>query len=189
MNARSLKSDALVTQYVHVVNEAVGQYDGVLPIDQTIQLADGLEAARAAAAAEEQARKQQVARPKPAAPKAEAARPAPAPAPARAGGKGLLAQLGSGVVAQAPRMAADRGLLTALWKAHALRHIEDNNWAVAGSCLSVVDALGRVPAGVLVAVPAEAGGASLLAWVDVSKSSVLAVIPDGRSYLAGLPGA
>lgn len=44
MNARSLESDALVTQYVHVVNEAVGQYDGALPIDQAIDLADGLEA-------------------------------------------------------------------------------------------------------------------------------------------------
>ena len=86
-------------------------------------------------------------------------------------------------------MASDRGLLTALWKAHALRHIEDGNWAVAGSCLAVVAALGRVPAGVLVAVPAMAGTQALLAWGDVSKVSILAVIPNGRAYLAGLPGA
>ena len=88
------------------------------------------------------------------------------------GGRGLLSQLGSAVAAESPRMASDRGLLTALWKSHALRHIEDGNWAVAGSCLAVVAALGRVPAGVLVAVPATAGGESLLAWVDVSKSSI-----------------
>jgi hypothetical protein len=147
-----------------------------------------LEAARAAAAAEEQSRTQQVARPKPAAPSRASARPSTA-APHRRGQSSLLAQLGGGVAAESPRMASDRGLLTALWKAHALRHIEDGNWAVAGSCLAVVAALGRVPPGVLVAVPAMAGTQSLLAWVDVSKVSILAVIPNGRAYLAGLPGA
>ena len=143
-----------------------------------------LEAARAAAAAEEEARKR------------EASRPAPAPAPARsasaaapARSSGLLGPLGAGVTAEAPRVASDRGLLSSLWKAHALRHIEDGNYAQAGSCLAVVAALGRVPAGVLVAVPAMAGSQSLLVWVDVSTSSILAVIPDGRTYLAGLPGA
>lgn len=94
--------------------------------------------------------------------------------------------LGERVVSQPARVAAQRELLKALWKAHVARHVEDQNWAVAGACSAVVDALGRLGDGQLAAIPATAGDADLLVWVDLSRAAVLAVVPDGRAYLAGL---
>lgn len=136
-----------------------------------------LEAARAAAAAEA-ARKQA---------SAETPIASPAPSVVADGVSGLLAgALGPDLTEEPPRLAQQRDLLTALWKAHTQRHIQDRRWNVAGACAAVVDALERVGPGQLVAVSANAGGDDLLVWFDVGRRSIVAVIPDGRNYLAGL---
>lgn len=136
-----------------------------------------LEAARAAAAAEA-ARKQA---------STESPSASPAPSPAAPGPAGLLAgALGPGVTEEPARLAQQRDLLTALWKAHTQRHIQDRRWNVAGSCAAVVDALARVGPGQLVAVPVRAGSDELLVWFDVGRRSIVAVIPDGQAYVAGL---
>ena len=136
-----------------------------------------LEAARAAAAAEA-ARKQA---------SAEAQAASPAPSLVADGASGLLAgALGPDLNEEPPRLAQQRELLSALWKAHTQRHIQDQRWNVAGACAAVVDALDRVGPGQLVAVSAKAGADDLLVWFDVGRRSVVAVIPDGRAYLAGL---
>ena len=140
-----------------------------------------LEAARAAAA-DEAARKQASAKGK---------RPASAAAAPRTSAQstatGLLGGvLGADIEEGAPRLAQQRELLTALWKAHTQRHVQDKRWNVAGSCAAVVDALGRLSLGELAAVPVKADAADLLVWVDLSRRSIVAVIPDGRTYLAGL---
>jgi hypothetical protein len=138
-----------------------------------------LEAARAAAA-EEAARKEETVRREPAA----TAPPAPSTAPSTGGLTGGV--LGSAVHEEAPRIAQQRELLTALWKSHTHRLAEDGRWNEAGSCAAVVDALDRLGPGQLAAVPARAGSDDLLVWVDLTRRSVIAVIPDGRAYLTGL---
>lgn len=144
-----------------------------------------LEAARAAASAEAERKKAA----KQAKAAAEVAKKSAIAKKAQASSGGLVSKvLGSGVVAQPARLADQRDLLTALWKSHAQRHVEDQNWAVAGACSAVVEALGRVAPGALAAAPARAGSEDLLVWMDLSRGAVLAVVPDGRSYLAGLSG-
>jgi hypothetical protein len=138
-----------------------------------------LEAARAAAA-EEAARKEETIRREPAA----VSPPASSTAPSTGGlTRGIL---GSAVQEEAPRLAQQRELLTALWKSHTHRLAEDGRWNEAGSCAAVVDALDRLGPGQLAAVPARAGSDDLLVWVDLTRRSVIAVIPDGRAYLTGL---
>lgn len=149
-----------------------------------------LEAARAAAA-EEAARKQAKSDAKQAAAKAQQAavqaqQVAVAKKAAATSGGLVQKVLGSDVVSQPARLATQRDLLKALWKAHVQRHVEDQNWAVVGGCAAVVDALGRLGAGQLAAIPAKAGDSELLVWVDLSRGAIVAVIPDGRTYLAGL---
>ncbi len=138
-----------------------------------------LEAARAAAA-EEAARKEEAARRSPS-PKTPAALPPVSGVGGLTGGV-----LGPGVQEEAPRLAQQRELLSALWKAHTHRLASDGRWVEAGSCAAVVDALERLGPGQLAAVPARAGDDKLLVWVDIARRAVIAVIPDGGNYLTGL---
>jgi len=93
---------------------------------------------------------------------------------------------GDTLTVQPARIAAQRQILQALWKAHMKRHADACNWTVAGSCAAIADALARLGAGQLAVIPAAAGDADLLIWVDLSRSAVVAVVPSEPAYLAGL---
>ena len=148
-----------------------------------------LEAARAAAA-EEESRRSRAEKPAAEARPVGAARAGESSAPAReASVPACLSTILNGVGSvEGVYVAAQRPVLTALWKAHRARHQGDGSLVLAASCAAVVDALDRVDADALQAALVTQGSGDFLVWMDVGRNAVLAAIPDGRAYLVGLSG-
>jgi hypothetical protein len=75
----------------------------------------------------------------------------------------------------------DRGLLTALWKAHRSRFAGAGQLDLAVAATRVLWALGSAPIGRLVAAYAVTDKGDFLAWVDMANGSVVAAFADARA--------
>jgi hypothetical protein len=79
----------------------------------------------------------------------------------------------------------DRGVLTALWRAHRARFISNGDMGGAVSVLHVLRALASVGRGQLVAAHAVTDKSDWLLWIDLSAPSPVAAFRDARAWLAG----
>lgn len=170
----------------------VSRLSAAPPPQRTLSAADALRMAQATEARAGLERAQANAAP--------AAAPAPTPAaPAAPAGplgedglvdvvsgiiKDSLPSIGDVYVARAVVM-DDRGVLTALWRAHRARFIADRDFAGAVSVLAVLRALASVGRGQLVAAHAVTDKSDWLLWVDLGTSSPIAAFKDARAWLAG----
>ncbi len=95
-----------------------------------------------------------------------------------------LPGLGDVYVARALIM-DDRGVLTALWRAHRARFVSSGDVAGAVSVLAVLRALAAVGRGQLVAAHAVTDKSDWLLWVDLGNQTLVAAFKDPRAWLAG----
>ncbi|MED5372154.1 MAG: hypothetical protein VX899_14140 [Myxococcota bacterium] len=135
-----------------------------------------LEAARAAAAAEEQAK---LDRAREAAEAAEAALPEQVAEILRRNLKGVDRLR----VGKALRL-EDRQVLKALWKAHRARFAQQGAIAEVVSTSQVIRALDKVAAGQLVAATVRTESSDYLVFIDLAGQATLAAFPDARAWYA-----
>lgn len=79
----------------------------------------------------------------------------------------------------------DRGVLTALWRAHRARFVANGDFAGAVAVLAVLRALASVARGQLVAAHAVTDKSDWLLWVDLGSSTPIAAFKDARAWLVG----
>lgn len=134
-------------------------------------------------------------------PAAPAAAPAAAPvveaaAPPRAIADSALGDVVSGVIQDAlPEIGSvyvakalvmdDRGVLTALWRAHRARFATSGDLAGAVAVSGVLRALARVQPGQLAVAHAVTDKSDWLVWVDLSTSTLVAAFKDARAWFGG----
>lgn len=75
----------------------------------------------------------------------------------------------------------DRGVLTAIWKAHRSKFAGAGELDLAVAATRVLWALGTVPIGRLVAAYAVTDKGDYLAWIDLATGSVVAAFADARA--------
>ncbi len=124
---------------------------------------------------------------------ATAVQVAPAPAPA-AGAydptdviagiiQDCLPQVGAVYIAKAIVL-DDRGVLTALWRAHRARFLSTGDLAGATSVNAVLRSVASVGPGQLAVAHAVTDESDWLVWVDLSSSSLIAAFKDARAWFA-----
>lgn len=94
-----------------------------------------------------------------------------------------LPSVGSVYVAKALVM-DDRGVLTALWRAHRNRFLSMGDLAGAVSVNAVLRALAGARPGQLVAAHAITDKSDWLVWIDLSNSTLIAAFRDARAWFA-----
>lgn len=95
-----------------------------------------------------------------------------------------LPELGAVYVAKALVM-DDRGVLTALWRAHRARFGSTGDVAGAVAVSAVLRALAAVRPGQLAVAHAVTDKSDWLIWVDLSTSTTVAAFKDARAWFAG----
>lgn len=171
---------------------------GAPPPRRTLSAADALRVAQEqeSRAAAERAAAPAAPAPAAAAPRAPAVPAAPAAAAASAMPEDALADVVSGIIRDSfPSLGDvyvaralvmdDRGVLTALWRAHRARFISNGDMGGAVSVLHVLRALASVGRGQLVAAHAVTDKSDWLLWIDLSAPSPVAAFRDARAWLAG----
>lgn len=172
---------------------------GAPPPRRTLSAADALRAAQeeeSRAAAERAAAPAVPAAPAPAAAPPRAPAAAAAPPVASAMPEDALADVVSGIIRDSfPSLGDvyvaralvmdDRGVLTALWRAHRARFISNGDMGGAVSVLAVLRALASVARGQLVAAHAVTDKSDWLLWIDLSTTSPVAAFRDARAWLVG----
>ncbi len=91
---------------------------------------------------------------------------------------------GASVVFRAPVTQVE--VARALWQSHLARARQEGDPQLVTTATVLLDALGRVPRGQLVAVRATVGGQDWAFWVDDSRQTLVATAFPAEVYLAGL---
>lgn len=94
-----------------------------------------------------------------------------------------LPNVGSVYIAKA-LVLDDRGVLTALWRAHRARFLSTGDLAGATAVNAVLRAVASVGAGQLAVAHAVTDKSDWLVWVDLSSSSLIAAFKDARAWFA-----
>jgi len=86
---------------------------------------------------------------------------------------------------KASKVAGERDVLLALWKAHRTKFLGDGELERAVAAARVVDSLKHAPDGALLAAHAVTEASDYLVWIDLQNGSLVAAFADARSYFAG----
>jgi beta-phosphoglucomutase-like phosphatase (HAD superfamily) len=86
---------------------------------------------------------------------------------------------------KAAKVADERDVLLALWKAHRSKFLGDGQLERAVAAARVVDSLKHAPDGALLAAHAVTDASDYLVWIDLQNGSLVAAFADARSYFAG----
>jgi len=86
---------------------------------------------------------------------------------------------------KASKVADERDVLLALWKAHRTKFLGDGELERAVAAARVVDSLKHAPDGALLAAHAVTEASDYLVWIDLQNGSLVAAFADARSYFAG----
>ncbi len=93
---------------------------------------------------------------------------------------------GIGTVYVANAIAVDkRDVLRTLWKAHRSKFLSDGQLERAVGAAAVLSALDQIPDGLLVAAHAVTDASDYLVWLDLDKRALVAAFSDARAYFAG----
>ncbi len=132
--------------------------------------------------------------PKTAAPKttpAQAAAPKPveaaAPEPVEAADPtALIGELLPGATVDKPVIVKNPLVFRALWQAHRARALHDKDYSKVATACVLLDAIDRIPAGLMAAARVTIEGKTWAVWVDSGRGTLLGVAAPAEIYLAGL---
>ena len=86
---------------------------------------------------------------------------------------------------KATKVADEREVLQALWKAHRSKFLGDGELERAVAAARVVESLKHAPSGALIAAHAVTAASDYLVWIDLQNGSLVAAFADARAYFAG----
>ena len=86
---------------------------------------------------------------------------------------------------KATKVADEREVLLALWKAHRSKFLSDGELERAVAAARVVDSLKHAPDGALIAAHAVTAASDYLVWIDLQNGGLVAAFADARAYFAG----
>jgi hypothetical protein len=86
---------------------------------------------------------------------------------------------------KAAKVADEREVLLALWKAHRSKFLSDGELERAVAAYRVVDVLRHAPPGALIAAHAVTVASDYLVWIDLQSGGLVAAFSDARAYFSG----
>jgi hypothetical protein len=86
---------------------------------------------------------------------------------------------------KAAKVADEREVLIALWKAHRSKFLSDGELERAVAAYRVVDILRHAPPGALIAAHAVTVASDYLVWIDLQSGGLVAAFSDARAYFSG----
>jgi len=86
---------------------------------------------------------------------------------------------------KAAKVADEREVLIALWKAHRSKFLSDGELERAVAAYRVVDVLRHAPPGALIAAHAVTAASDYLVWIDLQSGGLVAAFSDARAYFSG----